>query len=524
MKADLIFEWSPSNVVYITSSTEDPYENRLELDVLNLSEEDGVTFRNEYGLTVHDELPRLNETRERPEWNALSRIYLQFYWGKGEGCLCSKELGQAIVASWTKGAHRWDIKFLPEGYFILIPSSTAVLEKSYSISFSLENLLCDSISGLTAAKIYTQNLPGYEDGESCLSVRKLEPLEIRSFAADRRLVQEGEKVTLSWCVRHGDTCVLTGFGEVGLEGSQEVTIERSAEFILTAANGFGQKKRAAVMVEASRGLWKEEAAPAPFGLPERDTASDWNQELIPARGALYACVNSVMYASPDGFHFSLDSDEAGHWADYGIGGGEGEICLLGRDSEREQDAFVRYLPDRRVWDAWKFPSRCGGRTAVCKAGDCVWAAVQDEGSGECTVYRRDCLAEESWRPLTVIPGADIRAVKLAAYQGSVCLAVRRGQSIFIYGTQSGELWDWSYEIREKAGEQLWLMACGKGVFLMTQEGIYGKRDSGGFVRETVLPEELSWTENTPPFVGMFQDIVWSIGSINGKRRIWSYTV
>lgn len=523
MKADLIFEWS-SNVVYLTSNPEKPYENRLDLDVLNLTEESGVTFRNEYGLTVRDELPRLNETRERPEWNELSRIYLQFYWGTGEGCLCSKELGQAIAASWIGGEHRWDIKFMPEGYFILIPSATVLLKKTYSISFSLENLLCDSVPGLTAAKLYTQNLPGYEDGETNLSIRKVRPLEIRSFTVDRGLVQEGEKATLSWCVRYGDTCVLDGFGEVEPEGSREVTVARSAEFILTAANRFGQKKRAAVTLEVSRGVWKEEAAPEPFGLPERDVASAWNQELIPVCGALYACVNSVMYCSPDGLHFSLDAGEAGYWADYGIGGGEGEICLLGRDSEGEQGAFVRYLPEKQAWDAWKFPPRCGGRTAVCKTGDCVWAAVQDESCGECAVYQRDYFPEGSWRLLTVIPGPDIRAIKLAAYRGLVCLAVRRGQAISIYGTESGELWDWNYEIREKAGEDLWLMVCDKGVFLMTQAGIYGKRDSGGFVRETVLPEELSWPENMPPFVGIFQDAVWSIGSVNKKRQIWTYTV
>lgn len=524
MKADLIFEWSPSNVVYITSSPEKPYENRLDLDVLNLTEESGVTFQNEYGLTVHDELPRLNETRERPEWNALSRIYLQFYWGTGEGCLCSKELGQAIAASWIEGEQRWDIKFMAEGYFILIPSATAVLEKTYSISFSLENLLCDSVSGLTAAKIYTQNLPGYEDGAASLSIRKVKPVEIRSFTADRRLVQEGGKTVLSWCVRYGDACVLEGFGEVEPEGCREVAVERSTEFILTASNRFGQKQRAAVTVEASRGVWKEEAAQMPFGLPERDTASAWNQELIPAGGGLYACVNSVMYYSPDGLQFSLAASEAGRWTGYGIGGGEGEVCLLGRDSEWEQGAFVRYLLEKRTWEVWKFPFRQGGRTAVCKTEGCVWAAVQDGSGGECAVYQRDCFPEGSWRLLTVVPGPDIRAFKLAAYRGLVCLAVRRGQSISIYGTESGGPWDWSYEIREKAGGDLWLMACGEGVFLMTQAGIYGKRDSGGFVRETVLPEELSWPETMPPFVGMFQNAVWSIGSISETRRIWSYTV
>ena len=524
MKADLIFEWSPSNVIYITSSLEKPYENRLDLAVLNLTEESGVIFQNEYGLTAQDELPRLNEARERPEWKALSRIYLQFYWGTGEGCLCSKELGRAIAASWIEGERRWDIKFMPEGYFILIPSATVVLEKTYSISFSLENLLCDSVSGLTAAKLYAQNLPGYEDGETSLSIRKVKPVEIQSFTADHRLVREGENVTLSWCVRYGDTCVLDGFGEVAPEGSKEVPVERSTEFILTASNRFGQKKRAAITVEASRGVWKEEAAPTPFGLPERDIASDWNQELIPAGGALYACVNSVMYRSADGLHFSPAASEAGHWVGYGIGGGDGEICLLGRDIEWDQSDFVRYLPDQQTWDVWKFPSRCGSWTTVCKTGDCAWAAVLDESSGECAVYQRNHFPKGAWRPSMVIPGPDIRAIKLAAYRGLVCLAVRREQSICVYGTESGEPWDWSYEIREKAGAGLWLMVCGKGVFLMTQAGIYGKRDSGGFVRETVLPEELSWPENMPPFVGIFRDAVWSIGSINEKRRIWSYTV
>ncbi|MCQ4838204.1 hypothetical protein NE556_24020, partial [[Clostridium] symbiosum] len=73
-------------------------------------------------------------------------IYVRFYWGTGEGCLCSEELGSAIVPSWVKGEHQWDIKLMPDGYFILIPSGTVLLKKKYSISFLLENL-CHSQAG-----------------------------------------------------------------------------------------------------------------------------------------------------------------------------------------------------------------------------------------------------------------------------------------------------------------------------------------------------------------------------------------
>ena len=95
--------------------------------VMNASEDDDISFKNQFKLTKEDELPGIHETESRPEWSGLSRIYVRFYWGTGEGCLCSEELGSAIVPSWVKGEHQWDIKLMPDGYFILIPSGTVLL-------------------------------------------------------------------------------------------------------------------------------------------------------------------------------------------------------------------------------------------------------------------------------------------------------------------------------------------------------------------------------------------------------------
>lgn len=135
MRENLIFDWFPANMVYITTDFKRPYKNELELYVMNASEDDDISFKNQFKLTKEDELPGIHETESRPEWSGLSRIYVRFYWGTGEGCLCSEELGSAIVPSWVKGEHQWDIKLMPDGYFILIPSGTVLLKKKYSISF-----------------------------------------------------------------------------------------------------------------------------------------------------------------------------------------------------------------------------------------------------------------------------------------------------------------------------------------------------------------------------------------------------
>lgn len=523
MQAELIFEWEPQNVVYVTSRRETPYPNRLDLCMASLSEQAEIVFENECRLTADDELPRLDETRKRPEWEQLSRVYLQFIWGTGEECLCSREQGENIAASWIRGEEQWYIRFMAEGYFIIIPDQTTSLSRMYSVTFALENIICDAAPGITAVKIYTQNLPGYEDAEKLLPLHKTLPLEILSFRADHDMVREGEDVTLSWSVRQADRCILSGCGAVSAEGSRTVTVENPETFELMAFGQYGQTKVSHVRVETSRGVWtkKEKAEP---GFPDIDDASAWNHELVENDTRLYVCVNSVLYQSEDGSVFLPVSEETGEWEQYSLGNGEEGIWLTGTDTLLESGISARYSPKEEKWSVYGFPFYGKGRNAITEADGKVWAAWLAEGSDAVELYVRENGTDEGWRLVSVIEKAGINGIKLSSYDETVCFAAASGSRIWLYGTEDGRLWTWTYEIKENnSADCLYLMSGSEGVFLATRQGIYSKRDDRGFVKESVYPEKFMELADTLPFAGIYKNKIWMITSERGTRSIWTYS-
>ena len=48
MRENLIFDWFPANMVYITTDFKRPYKNELELYVMNASEDDDISFKNQF--------------------------------------------------------------------------------------------------------------------------------------------------------------------------------------------------------------------------------------------------------------------------------------------------------------------------------------------------------------------------------------------------------------------------------------------------------------------------------------------
>lgn len=523
MQAELVFEWEPQNVVYVTSRGEAPYPNRLDLCMASLSEQTEIVFENEYRLTADDELPRLHETRKRAEWEGLSRVYLQFIWGTGEACLCSLEQGENIAASWIRGEEQWYIRFMAEGYFIIIPDETTSLSRMYSITFALENIICDASPGITAVKIYTQNLPGYEDAEMILTLHKILPLEILSFQADHDMVREGEEVTLSWSVRQANRCILSGCGAVSSEDSRTVTVENPKTFELMALGPYGQTKVSQVRVETSRGVWTKKAETEP-GFPDTDIASAWNHELIENDNRLYVCVNSVLYQSEDGSTFLPVSEETGAWNRYSLGSGEQGVWLIGTDALMESGISAQYSPQKEKWSVYGSPFCGNGRNAITEAAGKVWAAWLAEKSDAVELYMRENGTDEDWRLVSVIEKPGVNGIKLSAYGEMVCLAAASDSRIWLYGAEGGTLWTWTYEIKENnSSDCLYLMCGSAGVFLLTRQGIYSKRDDSGFVKESVYPEKFMELTDTHPFAGIYRNKIWMITSDGGTRSIWTYS-
>ena len=524
MRENLIFDWFPANMVYITTDFKRPYKNELELYVMNASEDDDISFKNQFKLTKEDELPGIHETESRPEWSGLSRIYVRFYWGTGEGCLCSEELGSAIVPSWVKGEHQWDIKLMPDGYFILIPSRTVLLKKKYSISFLLENLISDAIAGLTVAKIYIQNVPGYEDCEYTLPLHKQEPLEIIMFQADDSLIGKGKTTTLRWEVRNAQECMLTGFGQVEEKGSREVSLRSSDRFLLKASNKLGQHASACVCINVSEGQWKEEQHCKELLLPEKDTASSWNRELLSCGEKLYAFSDSVLYEAKDGAEFKVLSDQAGAWRAYGTAGYKDSLWLFGTDTLMGTGVLVCWQAGEARISQWGYPFLLDGQTAVLRAGDSVWVCVLPDSSHKAELYRKGDFPDGRWQLMAVLETDDAYLVKLAEWEDAVWAAVGTEKKILLFGTDNGIDWTWKYEVENpKEKEYFWLLSRKDGLFLIMRDGIYAKRGSGGFAKESVLPEKLSWTEERHACAGIFKEKLWLISPEEGGRSVWSYT-
>lgn len=520
MQAELIFDWEPRNVVYVTSQRESPYLNRLDLCMASLAEQAEIVFENGYCLTADDELPRLNETRKKAEWEQLSRVYLQFIWGTGEECFCSLEQGENIAAGWISGKDKWYIRFMAEGYFILIPDQTTSLDCMYSVKFALENIICDASPGLTAVKIYIQNLPGYEDAELLLPVHKVLPMEILSFQADQSMVREGTAVSLSWSVRQADRCILSECGEVPSEGSRTVTVDNPTTFKLMAFGRYGETKVSSVRVETSRGVWSEQKDVAP-GFPDTDTASAWNHELIENNDRLYVCVNSVLYQSDDGTAFLPVPGGATEWEGYSLGSGEEGIWLTGMDAWIESEIAAQYFPQKRKWSVSSLPF-CGTcKNAIEEASGRIWAARLREESGVVELYMLKKGVDQEWRLVSVIEKEGLNGVKLTACDGTLCLAVADNSRIWVYG-MDGTCWTWTYEIKEgNTADCLYLMSDRENVFLLTRYGIYSKRDDRGFIKESVYPGKFMELTDMLPFAGMYKGKIWMITSDGENRSIWT---
>ncbi|MDD3360214.1 MAG: hypothetical protein PHW34_00900 [Hespellia sp.] len=524
MEDKLLFGVFPSSLIFITTKLEKPFINKPELYMMNNGEGE-VEFQNEAGLTTEDELPRIDETERRPEWETLSRIYVEFFWGTGEGCLSSKERGAAITPSWVKGEKQWYIKYdKGGGYFIIIPGATVKLKQRYSVSFLFDNLISDAIPGMTTMCLYVQNVPGVKDFSVSIPLYKEEPLEIVRFSADDAVVKKKGTTTLRWEVKASDQQSLSNFGEVENIGSKEITLTETKTFCLKASNYLNQREEAFVTVEVSNGRWTVEAEKLETILPVKDVNSEQNHALFSIKNKLYVWAGDSLYESSDGLSFQAVSTIPCEMKAYSISWDDSGFYLFGKDSELKNAVAARYELSKGVWVKRLFPYDIGQEAVLILGEEEFFVAILFEAE-QIAIYKKENSPRRTWRLLSILDASSYGALSWTTFEEQIWLGYGEDNRFWIRGTKDGGNWTETYGIEKELGKEMfWILSHKKGLFAVTRDGIYGKRDSEGFKNEAVIPPRLQWKKEALPFVGIFGDKIWFISSNEENRSVWSYSL